>query len=762
MSYDFTRTGPEIQAIHDTVADPSSNQAFTDSISSEVIPKYTSGENLIANSDFSIAGSVANAPDATPRTYNADDEIFAGFRAVGSLSGVTYVNGNLNGTGQIYVEVYKSEKQNLSTIEHVASIASNDGVPVESGASFVDNGDHWRVTFDMNDTFSVKLEQGSIATSHKAKKNKRYFIDVTDYQGVKGDLSVDCSEGFSEAYRHAVSLGFDLFIPATYQGGYFIRDVEMAGVASGYARGIKVFGGGIVNSLGSVSTIVHPKENSAFISREIGDSFDNLCFRNWTGKAGTEIQSVDIPGKSLVLAKNPWELSGGTPITWDHTVTSTDKTPYSNFIQFAAYGAWVSDSVVVNGDGTVTISNIKGINGTLDSDFLSVLATSIERFSSYAHFETVPIDGLLNELGSIHLDIAENSIFNNLWFTQVRKAFSHDLGSGAGPNVGIGNLGLYSNIIVDGANDFMTGVDLRGSSQENLHGGQFSNVQFFSCRRAFNGRRLENLTFASCVFNYSQTLFRATDAYNIQWSGGEIGWGTGTGNIEDVVDIPGQCFGLNITGAKWGRHATGNVIKLGQVRDFNLSGNNHQSISESNVAGNEFLKVSDFINNSYIGGNSISNEFTSSDYITSDFTALDTLSKISDTVFDQPIQAFGASTDIADLSSGTPAYRYMYSRAKFKDGGLTGFEDVNLGYVSALNKNTHRYGGTLNPSVVFTMPNLNANPLSQEQIILDFSAVNFNGQSININSSGGSPITTVSAQGVVTLTKYANSFIASA
>ncbi|AUR87099.1 hypothetical protein NVP1094O_48 [Vibrio phage 1.094.O._10N.286.55.E12] len=766
--------GFEYNGLPDTPQDSQLFKAYKASIGN--------GANLLSNHNFLVQtpDDSQPLPSATPTSYPPGYQIFSGVFAneTTGITNLTYIDGRVSFSGgDLYFAVPNAGGVERLT-EFAASVADFDGKPRTRGVSFALVGDEYRVTVGIdaledvsaNPTpiGSVKFEQGSVATGHDVcmsinevfKQSKNYYIDVSNYPDVKGDLSVDCSAGFKAAYDHAVSLGFDLFIPATYMGGYFIKDIEMAGVASGYSKGIKVFGGGIVNSLGAVATVVHPKENSAFISREIGDSFDNLCFRNWTGKAGVTIQSVDIPGRSLVLATNPWELSGGAPITWDHTITSTDGTTYSNFLQFAAYGSWVSDTVVVNGDGTVTISNIKGSNGTLDSDFLSGLATSIERFSSYAHFETVPIDGLLNELGSIHLDIAENSIFNKLWFTQVRKAFSHDLGSGAGPNVNIGKLGLYSNIIVDGANDFMTGVDLRGSSQESLHGGQFSNVQFFSCRRAFNGRRLENLTFASCVFNYSQTLFRATDAYNLQWTGGEIGWGTGTGNIENVVEIPGQCFGLNINGAKWGRHATGNVLKLGQVRDLNLSGNNHQSISESNVVGNEFLVVTDFINSSYIGGNSISNEFPSSDYMTADFTALNALSKISDTNFAQPIQAFGASDVIADLSSGTSVYQFMYSLAKFKDGGSAAFEDVNSGYVSVSNKNIHKYGGTLNPSVVFTMPNFNATPNSAEQIILDFSAVNFNGQFIAVNSSGGSAITTVSAQGVVTLTKLANSFIA--
>lgn len=122
--------------------------------------------NLISNSSFDVTGSVAIPPDATPRSYNAGDELFSGIFAAANLSNVTYVDGKLNGTGQLYVDVYKTEKQKLSTSNYVASIASSDGIPIESGASFTDNGDYWRITFDMNNTFSVKFEQSGVSTGH--------------------------------------------------------------------------------------------------------------------------------------------------------------------------------------------------------------------------------------------------------------------------------------------------------------------------------------------------------------------------------------------------------------------------------------------------------------------------------------------------------------------------------------------------------------------------------------------------------------------
>lgn len=154
MTYAFTRTGPEIEVIHNTVSN---------------LGNIISNKNLIPNSDFSIAGSVANPPDSTPRSYNAGDELFFGFKAAGSLSNVTYIDGSLNGSGQLYIDVYKTEKEKLSLAAYTASVSSSDGFPVESGISFIDNGDYWRITFDMVDVFSVKLEQGGNASVHETQ-----------------------------------------------------------------------------------------------------------------------------------------------------------------------------------------------------------------------------------------------------------------------------------------------------------------------------------------------------------------------------------------------------------------------------------------------------------------------------------------------------------------------------------------------------------------------------------------------------------------
>lgn len=135
----------------------------------EISAGEVSNTNLTVNSNFEVAGSVSNAPDATPRNYTAGDELFKGFTAIGALSGVTYVNGVLNGTGELYCDVVKSETMQLSTSGVIASVAGSNGKPITAGITVADNGLSYRVTFDISGVFSVKLEQGSVATRHDVK-----------------------------------------------------------------------------------------------------------------------------------------------------------------------------------------------------------------------------------------------------------------------------------------------------------------------------------------------------------------------------------------------------------------------------------------------------------------------------------------------------------------------------------------------------------------------------------------------------------------
>lgn len=62
MTYSFTRTGPEIEDIHGTVSDPSTNQAFTDAIGEVVIPKYTDIVYKASGGNSAVENMVAGIP----------------------------------------------------------------------------------------------------------------------------------------------------------------------------------------------------------------------------------------------------------------------------------------------------------------------------------------------------------------------------------------------------------------------------------------------------------------------------------------------------------------------------------------------------------------------------------------------------------------------------------------------------------------------------------------------------------------------------
>ena len=150
--------------------------------------------NLISNSHFEFTGTVTNPPDAVARNYDDGDEIFSGIYAKGAITNVTFVDGVLNGFGELYVDVVKNAKMKEATSGVISSIAGTNGEPYITGSSVTDAGDYYRVTFIMNNTFSVKLEQGSVATGHEVESlSVKSLSDYTDivYKASGGKTGVE-------------------------------------------------------------------------------------------------------------------------------------------------------------------------------------------------------------------------------------------------------------------------------------------------------------------------------------------------------------------------------------------------------------------------------------------------------------------------------------------------------------------------------------------------------------------------------------------
>jgi hypothetical protein len=139
--------------------------------SDDEIAALVSNNNVIPNPFLEIPGSVANPPDETPRNYNEGDELFKGHFAHTSLTDVKFVDGVLSGLGQIRVDIDKDSRIGDITTLFTQSRASSNGVPTQAGTTLESDDDKFRVIYDVEGTFSVKLEQGGTPTKHQYEKS---------------------------------------------------------------------------------------------------------------------------------------------------------------------------------------------------------------------------------------------------------------------------------------------------------------------------------------------------------------------------------------------------------------------------------------------------------------------------------------------------------------------------------------------------------------------------------------------------------------
>ena len=206
MAYTFTRTGAQIEEIHNTVEDPKSNTQFSDDIrtiageyrglwpdtggsankgdtyqtqvsgtptgqyftalqNTTVDPvgddvnwravvsfSSISGANLLSNHNFIIASPDDSqpAPSATPRSYPPGFQIFSGVFAneTTGITNLTYVDGHVSFSGgDFYMPVANTGAiARLTAADFSASVADFDGKPRTRGASFALVGDEYRVT----------------------------------------------------------------------------------------------------------------------------------------------------------------------------------------------------------------------------------------------------------------------------------------------------------------------------------------------------------------------------------------------------------------------------------------------------------------------------------------------------------------------------------------------------------------------------------------------------------------------------------------
>lgn len=524
----------------------------------------------------------------------------------------------------------------------------------------------------------------------------------------------------------------------------------------GRAVSFRFHGETAIGSLGRVSELAVALGIRGLVFEAIQVEIDHLTLRQWAGNAGQSI--VSYTSDTVTLSFDPWP-DGRTPVIWPWGTTAGDSTVYTSFLEFTTdSGGYYASGVTRNVDGTVTLTNVHpiGPTNTISS------ATIVNFFQSHAN--NYPEGSFADTAAVITLGVSENPFIHNLWVLAVYRGFAHGLGSGAGPGVLMGNMGVWSDIVVDNALYFISNTDVGPSSGQGINNGMFNNIQLSNVRRGIRARRTYNLAFtnlqhiASGSVSFDAVTIMASEIEGTTLNGSQLGWTS----IDWVTDTwtPKlfKCTRLrrtSITGCVFGRHdvtiTRGAVIdvKGGTILGLTLTGNSMVTVDENSdlssfgwIESNE-LKSSVISDNSPGSGSELGGSITLSLR-----TASNDLTKFDNTYFGQPVRT-NAEAGVFD-NELTIGGNVFDSTTEYRDAGkILLFGDVNNASVWPDNtRNIIPFGGTLSPGKTLGLPNPGTLlSLKRRKVLIDLSTVIFNGQTIGVYN-GPTAVATITTPGV--------------
>lgn len=483
---------------------------------------------------------------------------------------------------------------------------------------------------------------------------------------------------------------------------------------------------GSVNGLSMQTRISHIRETYGIRQRNIGASYRDFQAIVYCGAPANIISKGS---NAITLDKNPFSGNGGAPVTWNSAVTAGDGTVYSSgYVQFATNaGSFYADVFTDNGDGTYTFGNVR--HSSIATTDLT-LSTRLIRFSSRAHFE--PSDGAkypspagyVATAGFIWADTLENIHIDHVWFLQQLRCISHDLGAGVGGDAGVGNIGTVSNVIVDGAFSFMTNTDLSAASTQSLNGGHFSNVQFYSVRAPFVGRRIQNINMSSLQLFSSDGMFFARDISHIAIPGAILGWDGVTGFCKNIV-VCENIEDANFGSCVFGRHQYSTpVMTANSINGLSLAGSTLGTVSEGGVGGWLYVTGSSYniaalnvsVSVAHLTGSGRS-EITlfAEDIATTSVNMM--RNKFSTRVYTN------IARDLRDYDSPSSSYGYLYSGGSQNGGYSFSFSVDAATWTPSLKRKAIKLSGALSATVVKTLPSAISEPDNASDFIIDTSAV---------------------------------------
>ncbi|EDQ2808086.1 hypothetical protein XS34_002022 [Salmonella enterica subsp. enterica] len=535
----------------------------------------------------------------------------------------------------------------------------------------------------------------------------------------------------------------------------------------GRAVSFRFHGETSIGSLGRVSELAVALGVRGLVFEAIQVEIDHFTMRQWAGNAGQSI--ISYTSDTVTLSFDPWP-DGLTPVIWPWGATAGDGTVYTSFLEFTTdSGGYYASGVTRNPNGTVTLTNVHpiGTTNTISS------ATIVNFFQSHAN--NYPEGSFADTAAVITLGVSENPFVHNLWVLAVYRGFAHGLGSGAGPGVLMGNMGVWSDIVVDNALYFISNTDVNPSSTQGINNGMFNNIQLSNVRRGIRARRAYNLAFtnlqhiASGNVSFDAVTILANEIEGVTLNGSQFGWTS----IDWVTDtwVPKlfKCTRLrrsSITGCVFGRHdvtiTRGAVIDVmdGTILGLTLTGNSMVTIDENSDSSNygwiecNELKSSVISDNSPGSGSELGGSINLSLR-----TASNDLAKFANTYFGQPVRT-NAEAGVFDneLASGGNVFD---STTEYRDAGkILIFGDVNNAAVWPDNsRNIIPFGGGLTGGKTLGLPTPAALlSLKRRKVMVDLSSVVFGSQTIGVYNNT-TLVSTISTPGVYEFLLVGSSYI---
>lgn len=395
-------------------------------------------------------------------------------------------------------------------------------------------------------------------------------VNIKDY-GATGDRNTDDTAAIQAAINAAVADGVSLYVPA---GNYRVSSTLTVGA---FPDTFLIQGQEGLSSVGSPARFLQGNTNAPLFDVNcVAISIRDLTFSIWSGKNTAKVSSYTYDAindvGTLTLNSNP-EPVLFTNLAYD--VAATNGYQYTSTVAYCAcVGGFLFDSITDNGNGTITLNNIRGTDGFVTSNALlaSTVGQPITFNRSYEAYRDIS-SYTSPKASVIFLENSEPCVFENLYFHQVHHCFRMNAtGSGGGPGLGKPVFGYGVNLNIDQAISTIWANDT-------MKFAQITNTNFSDCKfGAIVGDTVEQLMVSNSTQAVGKLVYcrvlKQSKIDGFLFPGIVAGQGYSDRVIDTTINGLGTVTDVTISNCIFGS-CSDNVptIILGQTRGLTFTGN---------------------------------------------------------------------------------------------------------------------------------------------------------------------------------------------